>query len=103
MTIKRRFGKGYKLGPRKPSPLPDDAAWATASQVCRRYGRRSLMWLWRKLNDPQFPKPRYEGRLRLYEVAALNQYDRDVLKRKTAPPTRNTTAQQRRKTMEEAS
>jgi len=85
-------GSGYKLGPRKPAPIPADAVWLTSNQVRDRYGGRSQMWLHRKLRNPDFPKPRYDGRLRLFSVAALDAYDRAVLggsttaKMKNSPP-----------------
>jgi hypothetical protein len=72
-------GSGYTLGPRKPAPIPASALWLTSNQVRDRYGGRSQMWLYRKLLDPDFPKPRYDGRLRLYPVGALDAYDQKVL------------------------
>jgi hypothetical protein len=76
-------GGGYKLGPRRPAPLPASALWLNSNQVRDRYGGRSQMWLYRKLLDPDFPKPRYDGRLRLYSVVALDAYDQKVLGVKT--------------------
>jgi hypothetical protein len=79
----RRKGKGYRLGPRKPPPIPDDATWISSIQVCNRYGGRSQMWLHRNLKeDPAFPKPVYFGRLRMFSVAALDAYDRAMLSKR---------------------
>lgn len=90
MVIRRRFGKGYKLGPHAPTPPPADAQWLTAPQVRRRYGDRSLMWLWNKdTRDPDFPKPRYDGRVRMYSAAALDEYDRTILDKSVTPKMKN--------------
>jgi hypothetical protein len=85
VTIRRR-GKGYKNGPRENKPAPRDAIWLTAAQVRARYGGLSDMWLWTKnRNDASFPKPIYQGRLRLYSVQELDAYDRNlILKRSGA-------------------
>ena len=65
----RRTGGGYRLGVRAIKPIPPDALWMTSTQVCRRYGGKSYMWLWRKVRyDPDFPKPRYDGRLQHFSV-----------------------------------
>jgi hypothetical protein len=77
-------GGGYTLGRRKPAPIPASALWLTSNQVRDRYGGRSQMWLYRKLLDCDFPKPRYDGRMRLYSVAGLDAYDRTVLGEKTS-------------------
>jgi hypothetical protein len=76
-------GGGYTLGPRKPAPIPATALWITSNQTRDRYGGRSQMWLHRKLLDPDFPRPRYDGRLRLYSVVALDAYDQKILGLKT--------------------
>jgi hypothetical protein len=87
LTKAPREGGGYKLGPRRPKPLPPDAVWATSLQVRARYGGTSDMWLYRKLkNDPDFPKPSYDGPLMMFSVAELEAYDRKLLSKKTAPP-----------------
>ena len=76
----RRTGKGYKLGPHSPKLLPADAHWATSVQVRARYGNVSDMWLWRRVRyDPLFPKPTYFGRLMMFSVAALDEYDRAMI------------------------
>jgi hypothetical protein len=76
-------GAGYQLGPRKPKPVSADTLWMTSNQLCARYGNRSHMWIVRSLkNDPSFPKPRYQGRMRLFSVKEFDEYDRLlVLKR----------------------
>ena len=57
------------------------------------YGGMSKMWLWRRVkNDPKFPKPRYFGRLQLYSVEELNNYDRSAILQKAAKPTRGSKA-----------
>ncbi len=73
------------LGPRKAVPIPPDAIWISARQVCQRYGGRSNMWLVRKIqNDPKFPKPAYFGRLQFFRVETLETYDRTVIARSSA-------------------
>jgi hypothetical protein len=73
------------LGPRKAVPIPPDAIWVSAKQVCQRYGGRSNMWLVRKLqNDPTFPKPTYFGRLQFFLLENLETYDRAVIALSTA-------------------
>lgn len=80
----RRKGKGYKLGPHDPKPLPEGALWMTSGQMCDRFGGKSKMWLWTKVkNDPDFPKPRYDGRMQIYSVAEADEYDRKLLMSKT--------------------
>jgi hypothetical protein len=76
-------GAGYQLGTRAIKPVPVDAVWMTSNQLCQRYGGRSHMWIVRNLkNDPSFPKPRYQGRMRLFSVKEFDEYDRLlVLKR----------------------
>ena len=73
------------LGPRKAVPIPVDAIWITAKQVCQRYGGRSQMWLWRKLQgDLTFPKPTYFGRLQFFKQASLDEYDRACIEKQTS-------------------
>jgi hypothetical protein len=68
------------LGPRKPVPIPPDAIWISAKQVCQRYGGRSNMWLVRKLqSDLNFPKPTYFGRLQFFMLDNFEAYDRAVM------------------------
>ena len=70
---------GIKLGPRAPAPVPSDAVWITSRQLLSRYGGRSDMWLWRKLrDDPDFPRPRYHGHLKMFNVAALDDYEKKL-------------------------
>ncbi|MCK1293417.1 hypothetical protein [Bradyrhizobium sp. 30] len=80
---KRRMGKGYKLGPHTPKPVPDGAIWITSTQVLARYGGKSQMWLWRKINrDDAFPKPVYFGRLMMFSVAELDTFDRGLISKR---------------------
>jgi hypothetical protein len=90
MTDKRR-----KVGrPRGPLPLPmptyrrappPGARYISAPQLLDRYGGRSHMWLVRKLaDDPKFPKPVYHGRLRFFDVAELEAYERQCAMERTA-------------------
>jgi hypothetical protein len=73
------------LGPRKTVPIPPDAIWISAKQVCQRYGGRSNMWLVRKLQgDSNFPKPIYFGRLQFFKLKNLETYDRAVIARNNA-------------------
>jgi predicted DNA-binding transcriptional regulator AlpA len=65
-------------------PIPPDAVWISAKQVCQRYGGRSHMWLDRKLrNNPDFPRPVYDGRIRIFRVAELDDYDRALIAART--------------------
>jgi hypothetical protein len=76
-------GGGYKLGPRAAKPVPVDAIWMTAKQVCRRYGNKSEMWLFRNIkNNPDFPKPSYQGRMKIFSVAEFDAYDRLLLSKR---------------------
>jgi predicted DNA-binding transcriptional regulator AlpA len=85
-TTARRHGKGYKLGPHAAKPIPAGAVWMTAKQVCDRYGGRSEMWLWREIKDnPNFPKPRFHGRLRIFSVVEFDNYDKKLPTAKPAP------------------
>jgi predicted DNA-binding transcriptional regulator AlpA len=87
LTKAPRAGGGHKLGPHSPKPLPPDAVWATSLQVRARYGGTSDMWIYRKIkHDPDFPKPSYLGRLMMFSVSELDQYDRKLLSKKTPPP-----------------
>ena len=73
----KKRGKA-KHRPRKPAPVPTSSArYISAPQVLERYGGRSHMWLVRKIQtDPRFPKPTYFGRLRFFELAELEAYER---------------------------
>lgn len=63
---------------RKPVPVPSSAAFITAPQLLDRYGGRSHMFLVRLLErDPKFPRPRYIGRLRFFELSAIEHYERE--------------------------
>jgi len=67
---------------RPPKPITADARWATSAQVCNRYSR-SQMWLWRKLrDDPDFPKPAYDGKRMAFSVPELDAYDRALLSKR---------------------
>ncbi|MBW5439253.1 hypothetical protein FXB41_32145 [Bradyrhizobium canariense] len=68
-----------RLGPRKSIPVPPDAVWLSTNQVLARYGDRSQMWLWRKVElDPHFPKPIKFGRLNFFRLAALEAYEKSL-------------------------
>jgi hypothetical protein len=78
------------LGPRKAVPIPSDAKWISAKQVCTRYGGRSLMWLVRKVkSDPDFPKPTYFGPLRYWKPVDLDVYDDLIIKQRGRPSNRS--------------
>lgn len=90
MTDKKR-----KVGrPRGPLPTPTPtyhraapagSKYISAPQLLDRYGGRSHMWLHRKLaDDPKFPKPVYFGRLRFFELAELEAYERQCALERTA-------------------
>jgi predicted DNA-binding transcriptional regulator AlpA len=51
--------------------------YLTATQLRQRYGGRSEMWIERIMRrDADFPKPIRIGRYRLWELAALEAYER---------------------------
>jgi predicted DNA-binding transcriptional regulator AlpA len=51
--------------------------WKTARQVRERYGDCSHMWIARRLeSDPDFPRPVKFNRLRMWDEAELDAYDR---------------------------
>jgi hypothetical protein len=63
---------------RPPRPVPVDAVYISAAQVCNRYGGRSHMWLERQLqNNSEFPRPEYFGRLRFFRIVDLENYERN--------------------------
>ncbi len=62
---------------REPAPVPATARFISAPQTCDRYGGRSHMWLERKLQkEPKFPRPKYFGRLRFFDIQELEDYER---------------------------
>jgi hypothetical protein len=73
---------------RRSTSVPPGAIYISAPQVCDRYGGVSHMWLERKLkNDPEFPHPKYFGRLRFCKIpmgSAINRGWRDP--RRQRPP-----------------
>jgi|SRR6266478_8263669 len=76
-------GGGYQLGPRPIKPVPVDAIWMSAKQVCQRYGGKSHMWLYRNLkNNPQFPRASYQGRMQIFSVKEFDEYDRLLLSKR---------------------
>jgi hypothetical protein len=77
-------GGGYKLGPRKVQPVPADALWMTSVQLRARYGGKSHMWIVRKLrNDPDFPKPVYDGRMQQFSIKEFDEYDKLLLSKRS--------------------
>jgi hypothetical protein len=77
-------GAGYTLGPRHVQPIPSDAKWMTALQLRARYGGKSHMWIVRKLkNDPDFPRPSYDGRMQIFNIAEFDEYDRLLLSKRS--------------------
>jgi predicted DNA-binding transcriptional regulator AlpA len=54
-------------------------------QVCERYGHCSVMWIERRMEDRDFPKPVYFGALRFWRVSELAAWDADQIK---ATPTK---------------
>jgi predicted DNA-binding transcriptional regulator AlpA len=60
-------------GPRLVAAVSSDAVWVDARQTRERFGRRSAMWLYRKIkNDLTFPEPKYFGRRQFFRVAELD-------------------------------
>jgi predicted DNA-binding transcriptional regulator AlpA len=52
--------------------------WLTAAQVRARYGGVSHMWLVRRLaDDPNFPRAVKLGRLRFFDEAELEAWERE--------------------------
>jgi hypothetical protein len=77
-------GGGYRLGPRQPKPITADTKWMSSVQLRQRYGGKSHMWIVRKLkNDPNFPRPVYDGRMQQFSVAEFDAYDRLLLSRRS--------------------
>jgi hypothetical protein len=77
-------GAGYKLGTRAAKVVPVDAVWMSGKQVCARYGGRSHMWLFRNIkNNPDFPKPSYQGRMQIFSVAEFDAYDRKLISKRS--------------------
>ena len=59
---------------RQPSSA---AKFIDAAQLCDRYGGVSFMWIERRLqSDPEFPRPRKFGRLRYFDLAELESWER---------------------------
>jgi hypothetical protein len=70
-----------------PPQLKDDitSAYITSTQLRARYGHRSEMWVERIMaTDPNFPRPIKIGRFRFWERAALEAYERSLIKRGAA-------------------
>jgi predicted DNA-binding transcriptional regulator AlpA len=62
--------------PAVPSTQSAESVYLTASQVKRRYGGRSDMWLWRLLkNDEGFPRPLVLCGQRLWSLSELEAYE----------------------------
>jgi hypothetical protein len=64
----------------QPQATPD-VVWISAPQVRARYGNRSAMWLVRKLDDPDFPRPVYFDRLKFFKLSEIEAYERIVIAR----------------------
>jgi predicted DNA-binding transcriptional regulator AlpA len=63
--------------PPLPAEQSADQVYLTARQVVHRYGRKSLVWLWRLLRrDAQFPRPLEIGGQRYWPLADLEAYER---------------------------
>lgn len=57
--------------------ISDDDVFLTSSQVRKRYGGKSRMWLYRTLRDHvDFPKPTPMGGGRYWRLADLLAYER---------------------------
>jgi predicted DNA-binding transcriptional regulator AlpA len=65
---------------RRAASLTTHQVWLTSTQVRDRFGGRSAMWLWRRINqDPQFPKPKkLGGRLLFWSLQELEAYERQL-------------------------
>jgi predicted DNA-binding transcriptional regulator AlpA len=64
--------------PAKKVRQPSSAAkYIDAAQLCERYGGVSFMWIERRLeSDPDFPRPTKFGRLRYFDLAELERWER---------------------------
>jgi predicted DNA-binding transcriptional regulator AlpA len=61
----------------KINPDTTEKTFLTSAQLRTRYGGRSHMWLERRLkSDPLFPRPQYFGRLRFWDRAAIEAWER---------------------------
>jgi hypothetical protein len=70
---------GVKLGPRAPAPIPPDARWITSKQLRAYFGGLSDMWVVRKIrDDPDFPRPRYNGHMKFFSVAEIEAYEKKL-------------------------
>lgn len=49
--------------------------YLNTKQVCERFGV-SHMWIERRMKDSDFPRPMKMGRLRFYEIAAVEKWER---------------------------
>jgi hypothetical protein len=62
---------------RPPRPVPSDAVYISRTQLQNRWGGVSHMWIERRLKDnPDFPKPKFMGRLRFWKISELEAYER---------------------------
>jgi predicted DNA-binding transcriptional regulator AlpA len=60
----------------KNTYAPTDGGYLTAVQVRARYGGRSDMWLWRRLEaDPHFPKPMRVSGYRYWRLSELLKWE----------------------------
>jgi len=58
-------------------PVPSDALYISRTQLQNRWGGVSHMWIERRLKDnPDFPKPKFMGRLRFWKISELEAYER---------------------------
>jgi hypothetical protein len=74
--------KAKPTGKHSPVPVPVDAVFISSRQLLARYGGRSQMWLYRKLQaEPEFPKPTYFGRLQFYRLDELERYEKQAVTR----------------------
>jgi predicted DNA-binding transcriptional regulator AlpA len=65
-------------------PVPAGAKFINVPQLCDRWGGISTMTIERKLkDDPNFPRPRRLGRLRVFDIPEIETYERGLVVKQT--------------------
>lgn len=65
---------------RQARPVPAGAKFVSFPQLCERWSGISHMTLERRIKkDPKFPRPKRLGRLRIFEIAEVEAYERGLV------------------------
>ena len=65
-------------------PVPAGAKFINVPQLADRWGGISTMTIERKLKlDPDFPKPRRLGRIRIFDIPEIENYERGLVVKTT--------------------